>query len=107
MHRTACLAACFALLPFQAEAISRYNSASMSCAQVRAVVRSEGAVILRWRSDRGIQRYGRFVAHDGFCPSSESAQISYIPTADRASCPVYERKQYSPDDDFWWLRRRW
>ena len=106
MHRTAWLTLALALLPLEAQAISRYNSTSMTCAQVRAVVRSEGAAIMRWRSNRGIQRYGRYVAHDGFCPASEIAEWSYIPTADRASCPVYECKQYSPEDDFFW-RRRW
>ena len=107
MKRTVWLARVATLLPFQAQAISRYNSTSMTCAQVRATVRAEGEVIMRWRSSRsGVQRYGRFVAHDGFCPSAEIAEWSYIPSADHASCPVYECKQYSPEDDFWWLRRR-
>jgi hypothetical protein len=107
MHRTVWLAVAIALLPLEAQAISRYNSTSMSCAKVRAIVRSEGAVIMRWRSSRGVQRYGRFVAHDGFCPSAEIAEWSYIPSADRSSCPVYECKQYSPEDEFWWLNRGW
>lgn len=107
MHRTVLLALAVTLLPLQAQAISRYNSTSMTCGQVKATIRSEGAVIMRWRSSRNIQRYGRYVAHDGYCPSSERAEWSYIPTADRESCPVLECKQYSPDDDFWWLRRRW
>ncbi len=107
MHKTLLLALAVSMLPFQAQAISRYNSTSMSCAQVRATVRAEGEVIMRWRSSRsGVQRYGRFVAHDGFCPSAEIAEWSYIPSADRESCPVYECKQYSPEDDFRWLRRR-
>jgi hypothetical protein len=107
MHRIIWLALAVTLLPLQAQAISRYNSTSMSCAQVRATVRGEGEVIMRWRSARsGVQRYGRFVAHDGFCPTAEIAEWSYIPSADRASCPVYECKQYSPEDDFLW-RRRW
>ena len=109
MKKTAMLALAVALLPFQAEAISRYNSTSMTCAGVKATVRAEGEVIMRWRSSRsGVQRFGRFVAHDGFCPEAERAEITYIPSADRPSCAVYECKHFSPerDDDFWWLRRR-
>jgi hypothetical protein len=107
MQKTVWLALAVTLLPLQAQAISRYNSTSMSCADVRATVRAEGAAIMRWRSARsGVQRYGRFVAHDGFCASAERAEWSHIPSADRQSCPVYECKQYSPDDDFFWWRRR-
>jgi hypothetical protein len=106
MHRTVWLALAVTLLPLQAQAISRYNSTSMSCAQVRGTILAEGEVIMRWRSSRGIQRYGRFVAHDGFCPTAEIAEWSYIPSADRQSCPVWECKQYSPEDDFFRWRRR-
>ena len=57
------------LVSFEAHAISRYNSTSMSCGEIKATVRGEGAVILRWRGNSGTQRYGRFVAHGGFCES--------------------------------------
>jgi hypothetical protein len=95
-------------LPFEAEAISRYNSTSMSCAQIQATIRSEGAAIMRWRSPQsGVQRYNRFVAHGGFCPTAERAERAFIPSADRQSCPVWECRQYSPDDrDFFWIPRR-
>jgi hypothetical protein len=46
------LALCFSLFAAEAQAISRYNSTSMSCDEVRATVRSEGAVVLRYRSTR-------------------------------------------------------
>ena len=36
------LALCFSLVASEAEAISRYNSTSMSCAEVQARVREEG-----------------------------------------------------------------
>lgn len=88
------------LVSLEAQAISRYNSTSMSCGEIKATVRAEGAVILRWRGNRGIQRYGRFVAHGGFCESSTRAETSYVPASDRKSCPVYECKYYDPDDEF-------
>ncbi len=55
----------------QAHAISRYNSTSMSCADIGAVVRAEGAVVLRWKQPPDIQRFDRFVAHTGFCSWGE------------------------------------
>jgi hypothetical protein len=88
------------LVPIEAHAISRYNSTSMSCGEIKATVRAEGAVILRWRGNSGIQRYGRFVAHGGFCESGTRAETSYVPSADRRSCSVRECKYYDPDDEF-------
>jgi hypothetical protein len=88
------------LVPFEAHAISRYNSTSMSCGEIKATVRAEGAVILRWRGKSGIQRYGRFVANGRFCESGTRAETSYVPSADRKSCGVYECKYWDPDDEF-------
>lgn len=90
------------LVPFEAHAISRYNSTSMSCGKIKATVQTQGAVILRWRSASGIQRYGRFVANGGFCESGTRAETSYVPASDRKSCSVYECKYWDPDDDFIW-----
>jgi hypothetical protein len=87
------------LLSAEAHAISRYNSTSMSCNEIRATIRAEGAVILRWRSDSGNPRFGRFVYHGGFCESGTRAEISYIPSSDRSSCLVRECKYFDPDDD--------
>ena len=58
------LALCFSLAAAEAQAISRYNSSSMSCAEVQATVRGEGAAILRYRSTRNpsLQLYGRYVS---------------------------------------------
>ncbi len=101
MKRTALLALCLSLLSVEAQAISRYNSTSMTCNQVKAAVRGEGAVILRWRSkNNGIQRYGRFVANGSFCASGLRAERSSVPSSDRKSCPVLECKYFDPDDRF-------
>ena len=55
------LALCLSLLAAEAQAISRYNSTSMSCDEVQARVYGEGAVILRYRSrrDPSLPLYGR------------------------------------------------
>ena len=94
------IALCLMLMSLEAHAISRYNSTSMSCGEIKATVRGEGAVILRWRGNSGIQRYGRFVAHGGFCESGTRAETSYVPSADRRTCAVRECKFYDPDDEF-------
>lgn len=90
------------LVTFEAQAISRYNSTSMSCERVQATVRSQGAAILRWTGKSGAPRYGRFVANGSFCESGTRAQWSYVPSKDRSSCRVYECKYWDPDDDFIW-----
>lgn len=103
------VALCFLMVPVEAHAISRYNSMSMTCSNARAVIRQEGAALMRWRSPRNpsIQRFGRFVRNDFFCSASERAEFSFIPTKDQSSCRVLECKPwYRDDDDFWW-RRRW
>lgn len=107
MKRTVLLAACLSLISVEGHAISRYNSPSMTCSQVKATVRNEGAVILRWRSrnNASIQRYGRFVANGGFCDSGMRAQRSYVPSADSKSCAVLECKYYDLDDEPLFFRR--
>jgi hypothetical protein len=100
--KTVLFAVCMSLVSVEAHAISRYNSTSLSCGEARAIIRSEGAAIMRWSSTRtpGLPLYGRFVDHDGFCPESYRAENSFIPTADRNSCLLLECKPFSPDDDF-------
>ena len=101
------LALVLSFVSLEAQAISRYNPTTMSCAEVKGTVRSEGAVILRWQSPRGMPLYNRYVAHDGYCSTSEEAERAFVPSADRQSCAVFECKQRTfDDDDFFFLRRR-
>lgn len=100
----AILATLAAIAP--AGAISRYNVAKMSCADARALVLAEGAVILRFKPRFAqVPRYGRFVASGYFCSSGEIAETSYIPTADTNSCPVLECQLHDLDEDFPFLLR--
>ena len=106
--KTVLLTLCLSLVAMEAQAISRYNSTSMSCDEVKATVRGEGEAIMRWRSTTspGLPRYGRFVRNRQFCRANERAETSYIPTADRKSCALRECKPYSPEDDRFIFRRR-
>lgn len=74
----------------QAQAISRYQTMSMSCDQVQEAVDADGAAILRWRSTRtpGLPLYGRYVSDSSFCKADEVAVFASVPTRDDRSCTV-------------------
>ncbi len=93
------LALACTLLASNAHAISRYKSQSMSCAEVQATLRNEGAAIMRYRSARsGMQLYGRYVYTSFYCAFGEYAEWKYIPSADNPNCPVRECEHYDADD---------
>jgi hypothetical protein len=85
------LALACTLVAGNAHAISRYNSQSMSCAEVQAVLQNERTAILRYRSARtGVPLYGRYVHSGASCEVGQRAERRYVPTADDRSCPVKE-----------------
>lgn len=90
MKKTFLAALVLSLVASEAHAISRHDIAGMSCARVQAIVRAEGAAILRYPSQRNpsLTLYDRYVAHGGFCAVNEEAAVAFVPTADRDSCPV-------------------
>lgn len=77
---------------FQAQAISRYDTMNMSCAQVQSTIDREGAAVLRYRSlrDPSVLRYDRFVRDRQYCKHNERAETTMVPTADRRACAVRE-----------------
>ena len=88
-----------------AHAISRYETLRMTCGEVQAVLRNEGAAILRYRSKRtGVPLYGRYVYTSFFCDISQYADWKYVPTADDPNCQVKQCEYYDTDDPF--IRRR-
>ncbi|AYG65808.1 MULTISPECIES: hypothetical protein [unclassified Rhizobium] len=89
-------------------AISRYNSMSMTCAEARAVINRERAVIMRYPARRtsNMTLYDRYVANADSCDNGYYAYQDYLPTKDRASCPVYTcRPATDLDDDELIFRR--
>jgi hypothetical protein len=102
------LAAAVLLVSLPANAISRYNSTTMSCDEVKGTIRQDGEAIMRYNSPRNpsLQLDGRYVRNDLFCRQSERAETVFIPSADRRSCPVYECKPFDVEDDFPILRLR-
>jgi hypothetical protein len=79
-----------ALMMGEASAISRRDISNLSCAQTQALVKSEGAVILRFRSPRNARAllYDRFVSDDRFCGSSEQTTRTSASASDNAYCPL-------------------
>jgi hypothetical protein len=97
MKGTFALALAFSLLAFDAQAISRYNSQSMTCERVQATVRREGAVILSYTGRGNAPLYDRYVAHSGFCNGTDITRITSVPTSDNSRCIVYRCFQKSHD----------
>lgn len=103
------LALCLLSLASEAQAISRYDSTSMTCAQVQSSIDLEGAVILRYRSPRdpSIERSDRYVRDRRFCKHNERAETTMVPSADSRACPVRECRQVEPERRPKLLRRHY
>lgn len=88
-----------ALLAQPALAISRYNSTSLTCDQVRQRVINEGAVILRYPSTRvkGMTLFDRYVTRNALCDPHEYAERAYVPTRDTNRCPVLSCQDFDPE----------
>lgn len=91
---------CALLASSPAYAISTYNPLKMECEKLKATVRQEGAVNLRWTSPTaGVPRYGRYVRDSSFCRIPvERAQGTLVPAKDKNSCRVSICRPYYPGD---------
>lgn len=88
----------------QAQAISRYNSLTLTCAAANAAARAEGAVVLRYPSTkvRGMTLFERAVRSSAECGNHEYAETRFIATSDTPRCPILACAPAT--DDEWWLR---
>ena len=79
-----CMAATSAL------AVSRYEVTNVTCETVQALIRTEGSVILVYRSKGilGLPIYDRYVLGQQYCESGEVARGAGVPTVDMDYCPV-------------------
>jgi hypothetical protein len=84
------LAACAVSISFPAFAISRYNIAGLSCAQVQAILERDGEAILRYPSSRNpnIILYDIYYALNGKNDNTGTAGSVTVPTSDNPNCPV-------------------
>jgi hypothetical protein len=67
-----------------ASAQSGSTTLAMTCVQVRGIVTSQGAAVLR----TGPATYDRYVRDGSFCALQETARPVWVRTADVAQCPV-------------------
>lgn len=95
------------LLAEPAWSISRYNSATMSCAAVKRAIGREGTVILRYPSARNprLTLYDRYVVDSGFCDQHEFADSASVPTTDDPTCAVRACKRRPDPEDCFPLQR--
>jgi hypothetical protein len=69
-------------------AIQRQQTMTRTCAEVQALVRAQGEVILQYRGRSGLQLYDRAVADRDSCSGSGYGQQTYMPAKDRKDCAV-------------------
>ncbi len=71
-------------------AVSRYEITNVTCETVQALLRTEGSVILVYRSHGvlGLPIYDRYVESQQYCASGEIARGAGVPTVDVPYCPV-------------------
>jgi hypothetical protein len=84
------------LVATEAQAVSRFSSDRMSCAQVQQRIASGGAAIVSYTSARGNPLYDRFVRNAQFCQGGEVTESTYITATDTKSCPVLRCQEYEP-----------
>jgi hypothetical protein len=79
------------LLAGSADAMERYNMASMSCAQIQAALTRDGEAILRWESKNvpGLMLYNTYVGARHMCPGGQAPVNRRVRAADGA-CPVVQ-----------------
>ena len=91
-------AAAIAILATVASAVSahaRPDSRTMSCDQVRGLIRSEGAVVM----STGRHTYDRYVTDSRQCfTSADVAVRAFIAAQDTQSCPVWRCETIDPID---------
>lgn len=82
------LGSAIAVTPVQA--ISRYSAMQLSCGEITAIIRRDGAAIFRYPSPRrtGKTFYDRYVRDRSYCARHQSLQKVYIPSAGGDQCLV-------------------
>jgi hypothetical protein len=82
--RIVTLACVLSIAATGALAQSRPMTPTLSCTQARALVMSEGGIVL----GTGTVTYDRYVRSPVFCLRTETTEFAWVPTRDVAQCPV-------------------
>ena len=79
-----------------ASAISRISSTNRTCAALRQIINSQGAVILTHPGSRASGTlYDRYVRDSSYCDPGDVATDDWVPAKDR-SCRLYNCQTYEP-----------
>jgi hypothetical protein len=86
------IASVLSLVASSALAVSRYEITNVTCETVQALIRTEGSVILVYRSRGvlGLPIYDRYVRGQQDCNAGEVARGAGVPTVDVPYCPVHK-----------------
>ena len=109
LFKSILIALSLSMFSIEANAISRFNSTSMSCTAIQSRVWSEGVVLLRWRSTKtpGLPLGDRFVRDSGYCAPNRFAKTFYVPSADRKNCPLKRCERLNSfEERNWFFRHR-
>jgi hypothetical protein len=88
-----------ALSASPAAAISRVSSTNRTCAALRQIIDSQGAVIVTHPGSRSSGTlYDRYVSDSGYCDSGNVATDDWVPAKD-GSCRLYNCQPYEPPFD--------
>ena len=94
MAKRILLIICLFAVSFPAHAISRYNTPSLNCSRIQAILQAENAAILRYPSPRisDLTLYDIYVSHGRYCDFGEYGNTAYVPARDTRQCKVIECK---------------
>ncbi|MBW8636547.1 hypothetical protein K1W69_05030 [Hoeflea sp. WL0058] len=73
-----------------ANAMSRYDATSHTCVKIQAILKLEGAVVLRYPSPRDykLTLYETYASDSGQCEYGQFAKPSWVPSQDKKRCRV-------------------
>jgi len=73
-----------------AQAMNRYNTRNMTCSQVQAALKRDGAAQLQYAApdNPSIPLYDTFVSATRYCRSSDMSRPAYVTARDTKKCKV-------------------
>jgi hypothetical protein len=71
----------------------RHDLSKMTCAEVKAILQSEGTALFTWKSSRGLPRHARYMSPDRSCKMQQMKAMTTIKASD-GSCRVATCGQY-------------
>ena len=84
-----CLGVFLTVTATASQAVSRFTSTSLTCAEIQAKIRIERQAILAWKDPKtNLPRYGLYIANRSVCLPGYGTDRTYVPASDKNSCLV-------------------